>query len=229
MALVYERSATVGGGQGDSRSRETFTYAAAFERGMRVGVVGVQGDVSEHVDAARRAIAERGLSGDAVAVRRPEDLAKVDALTIPGGESTTISKLLVKSGLFDDIVRRAHEGMPVLGTCAGCILLAKEGDGQVERTETRLLGLMDMAVDRNAFGRQRESFEADVEVSVLDKPFRGVFIRAPEITRTWGKCVPIGMVGGKVVLARQGALVGSAFHPELSGDLRIHTWFLSLV
>ena len=125
---------------------------------MRVGVVGVQGDVSEHVDAVRRAMEEEGLSGDAVTVRRPLDLAKVDALTIPGGESTTISKLLVKFELFDGILRRAEEGMPILGTCAGCILLAKEGDDQVSKTDTRLLGLMDMAVDRNAFGRQRESF-----------------------------------------------------------------------
>jgi 5'-phosphate synthase pdxT subunit len=196
---------------------------------VRVGVVGVQGDVSEHVDAMRRAIHEAGLSGDAITVRRPPDLAKVDALTIPGGESTTISKLLAKFGLFEDIVRRANEGMPILGTCAGCILLAKEGDDEVSKTETKLLGLMDMAVDRNAFGRQRESFEGDIEVAVLDKPFHGVFIRAPEITRTWGACTPIGKLQGKIVLARQGRLVGAAFHPELSGDLRIHKWFLSLV
>ena len=196
---------------------------------MRVGVVGVQGDVSEHVDAARRALQEAGLEGEAVTVRRPPDLAKVDALTIPGGESTTISKLLVKFGLFDDIVRRARDGMPILGTCAGCILLAKEGDHQVAKTETKLLGLMDMAVDRNAFGRQRESFEGTVDVSVLDKPFRGVFIRAPEITKTWGGCEPIGKMQGKIVLARQGHLVAAAFHPELSGDLRIHKWFLALV
>jgi 5'-phosphate synthase pdxT subunit len=196
---------------------------------VRVGVVGVQGDVSEHVDAMQRAIKEAGLAGEAVTVRRPPDLAKVDALTIPGGESTTISKLLVKFGLFDDIVRRAHEGMPILGTCAGCILLAKEGDDQVSKTETKLLGLMDMAVDRNAFGRQRESFEGDITVSILDRPFHGVFIRAPEITRTWGACAPIGTLQGKIVLAHQGSLVGAAFHPELSGDLRIHKWFLSLV
>ncbi|TLZ70400.1 MAG: pyridoxal 5'-phosphate synthase glutaminase subunit PdxT [Methanobacteriota archaeon] len=196
---------------------------------MRVGVVGVQGDVSEHVDAARRALQEAGLEGEAVTVRRPPDLAKVDALTIPGGERTTISKLLVKFGLFDDIVRRARDGMPILGTCAGCILLAKEGDHQVAKTETKLLGLMDMAVDRNAFGRQRESFEGTVDVSVLDKPFRGVFIRAPEITKTWGGCEPIGKMQGKIVLARQGHLVAAAFHPELSGDLRIHKWFLALV
>ena len=196
---------------------------------MRVGVVAVQGDVSEHVDAALRAITAGGFSGEAIPVRRPEDLARVDALTIPGGESTAISKLLVKAGLFDDIVRRAHEGMPVLGTCAGCILLAKEGDRQVSGTQTRLLGLMDMAVDRNAFGRQRQSFEAEVEVSVLDRPFRGVFIRAPAITRTWGDCTPLAKLGDRIVLARQGHLVGSTFHPELSGDLRIHEWFLGLV
>ena len=196
---------------------------------MRVGVVGVQGDVSEHVDAVKRAIDEAGLTGDAITVRRPPDLAKVDALTIPGGESTTISKLLVKFGLFDDIVRRAGEGMPILGTCAGCILLAKEGDEEVSKTETKLLGLMDMAVDRNAFGRQRESFEGEIQVSILDRPFHGVFIRAPEILRTWGTCEPIGRLQKKIVLARQGNLVGAAFHPELSGDLRIHKWFLGLV
>ncbi len=185
--------------------------------------------MSEHVEAVRMAIKEGGFSGEAIPVRRPEDLARVDALTIPGGESTTISKLLVRAGLFDDIVRRGREGMPILGTCAGCILLAKEGDHSVSETETRLLGLMDMAVDRNAFGRQRESFEAKVEVSVLDKPFRGVFIRAPVITRVWGDCKPLAKLGDRIVFARQGDLVGSAFHPELSGDLRIHTWFLGLV
>ncbi len=210
-------------------SRELLYELPAFETRMRVGVVGVQGDVSEHVDAVRRAMEEEGLPGDAVTVRRPPDLAKVDALTIPGGESTTISKLLVKFELFDDIVRRAGEGMPILGTCAGCILLAKEGDDQVSKTETRLLGLMDMAVDRNAFGRQRESFEGNVEVTILDKPFHGVFIRAPEILRTWGGCAPIGKLQGRIVLAQQGHLVAAAFHPELSGDLRIHRWFLRLV
>lgn len=197
---------------------------------MRVGVVGVQGDVSEHVDAVAWAMKEFGHSGEASAVRRAEDLARVDALTIPGGESTTISKLLVKLGLFDEIVRRARENsMPILGTCAGCILLAKDGGVQAEKTETRLLGLMDMAVDRNAFGRQRESFEVDLDVVGLDRPFRGVFIRAPAIARTWGDCEAIARYGDQIVLAQQGNLIGTAFHPELSGDLRIHGRFLDLV
>lgn len=197
---------------------------------MRVGVIGVQGDVSEHVDAVARAMKESGKPGDAFAVRRPADLAQVDALTIPGGESTTISKLLVKLGLFDEIVRRAtEESMPVLGTCAGCILLSKDAGIQAEKTKTKLLGLMDMAVDRNAFGRQRESFEADLAVEGLDDSFHGVFIRAPAILRTWGRCTPLARYEDRIVLARQDHLIAAAFHPELSGDLRIHRTFLDLV
>src|SRR5919204_6272523 len=197
---------------------------------MRIGVIGVQGDVSEHVDAVARAIHDSGRSGEALAVRRRADLDRVDALTIPGGESTTISKLLVKLGLHDEIVRRAKdEAMPILGTCAGCILLAKDAGLQAERTQTTLLGLMDMAVDRNAFGRQRESFEADLDVDGLESPFHCVFIRAPAILRTWGDCKALARYQERIVLARQGNLIGSAFHPELSGDLRIHRWFLDLV
>ncbi len=196
---------------------------------MRVGVVAVQGDVSEHVDAVRAAMKAGGFSGDAVTVRRRGDLEGCHALTIPGGESTTISKLLVRSGVFEDIVRRAAEGMPILGTCAGCILLAKEGDDQVRQTHTKLLALMDMAVDRNAFGRQRESFEATVPVDGMDPPFRAVFIRAPAITRVWGACEPLAHLGDAIVLARQGDLWGACFHPELSGDLRIHLAFLERV
>src|SRR5256712_2125113 len=138
---------------------------------MRIGVIGVQGDVSEHVDAVARALQAYGKSGEAIAVRRPEDLARVDGLTIPGGESTTISKLLVKLGLFDEIVRRAtEEAMPIMGTCAGCILLSKDAGIQADKTNTKLLGLMDMAVDRNAFGRQRESVEAGPRGQSLDWP-----------------------------------------------------------
>ena len=196
---------------------------------MRIGVVGVQGNVTEHVDAVARAIQQAGRKGEAFPVRRREELDRSDGLTIPGGESTTISKLLVKLGLFDEIVRRAtEERMPILGTCAGCILLSKEAGAQAERTRTHLLGLMDMTVDRNAFGRQRESFEADLDVEGLDAPFHCVFIRAPAILRTWGACRPLARYADRIVLARQGNLIGAAFHPELSGDLRIHRWFLDL-
>src|SRR5216117_324124 len=189
---------------------------------MRIGVIGVQGDVSEHVDAVARALKETGKAGEAIAVRRRTDLDRVDALTIP--------KLLVQLGLFDEIVRRASdEAMPIMGTCAGCILLAKDAGVQADKTRTKLLGLMDMAVDRNAFGRQRESFEADLQVEGLETPFHCVFIRAPAILRTWGDCTPKSRYQDRIVLARQKNLIGSAFHPELGGDLRIHRWFLDLV
>lgn len=196
---------------------------------MRIGVIGVQGDVSEHVDAVARAMKQYGCTGEALTVRRREDLDRIDGLTIPGGESTTISKLLVKLDLFDEIVRRAsEESMPILGTCAGCILLAKDGGVQAKKAGSKLLGLMDMAVDRNAFGRQKESFEADLEVIGLDRPFHGVFIRAPAILRTWGGCTAVARYEDKIVLARQKHLIGAAFHPELSNDFRIHRWFLDL-
>jgi 5'-phosphate synthase pdxT subunit len=196
---------------------------------VRVGVVGVQGDVSEHVDAVQRALRTAGRSGRAVVVRRRDDLEGVHALTIPGGESTAIGKLLVRFRLFDAIVRRGEEGMPILGTCAGCILLAKEGDEEVTKTGTKLLGLMDMAVDRNAFGRQKESFEVGLAVDGFRRPFPGVFIRAPAITRVWGRCRPLARVNDAIVLARQGPLWAAAFHPELGGDLRIHRRFLDEV
>src|SRR3989442_7880937 len=145
---------------------------------MRIGVIGVQGDVSEHVDAVARAMKDYGKEGEAIAVRRPTDLARVDGLTIPGGESTTISKLLVKLGLFDEIVRRAgEEGMPIMGTCAGCILLSKDAGTQAEETKTPLLGLIDMAVDRNALRRQPEPFQADLQIQRHVSPLARVFIR----------------------------------------------------
>lgn len=205
---------------------------------LRIGVLGVQGAFTEHVDALRAAFEATGIPGEVAILRKADDLASVDAAVLPGGESTTISKLLVKFGLHDALVRRAREeDFPILGTCAGLILLSKEGDGQVEKTETRLLGLMDMATNRNAFGRQRESFEADVHVKGLDAPFHAVFIRAPAITRTWGACETLGaldasvpgLAGRPVVAARQGNRFALAFHPELTPDARLHAAFVRAV
>ncbi|MCL5678000.1 MAG: pyridoxal 5'-phosphate synthase glutaminase subunit PdxT [Candidatus Thermoplasmatota archaeon] len=195
---------------------------------MKVGVVAVQGDVSEHISASERAMRELGISGHAVNVRKADDMADVDRLIIPGGESTTISKLLQKSGLFRIIVKSAQEGMPVMGTCAGCILLAKKGDEQVEKTETRLLGLMDMKVDRNFYGRQRESFEAVLKIDGISDQFRGVFIRAPAIVEVWGKCRNLSSLEGSIVMAREDNLLGLAFHPELSGSTDVHRAFLEI-
>lgn len=194
---------------------------------MDIGVLALQGDVSEHIGAVERALAAMGKRGRAVPVRRVSDLRGVAALALPGGESTTISRLLVQKGLFGEVQRLAGEGVPVLGTCAGCVLLAKEGDVQAERC--RLLGLMDMEVARNAFGRQRESFEANLPVALdRERVMRAVFIRAPVIRRVWGGCRGLGQVDEGIVAARQGNLLAAAFHPELGGETAFYEYFLSM-
>lgn len=195
---------------------------------VRIAVVGLQGDVQEHIAAARSALSAIDLDGEAFQARSRRDLEDADAAIIPGGESTTISKLLNRSGMDEEIKRMASEGRPILGTCAGCVLLARFGDEQVRRTGTKLLKLMDMEVARNAFGSQRESFETELHIDGIGK-FRGIFIRAPLITRVWGRCFPMCHLGGSVVLARQGNLLAASFHPELSGDLRLHDIFLGLI
>lgn len=195
---------------------------------MKAGVISVQGAVPEHVRALEQAMSGLGVKGSVVQVRRPADLAEVSCLVIPGGESTTISKLLRRFELHGPLVRMAEEGVPILGTCAGCVLLAKDGGEEAEKTGTRLLGLMDMGVDRNAFGRQRESFEVPLNIAGLDRPFPGAFIRGPAIRRVWGDCRALSTYGGRIVMARQGNLLALSFHPELSGDHRIHEMLLKM-
>jgi 5'-phosphate synthase pdxT subunit len=196
---------------------------------MKAGVIAVQGAFPEHVRSLERAVANNGRRGSVITVRRLEELEQVSCLIIPGGESTAISKLLSRHGLHDQIVSRAREGMPIMGTCAGCVLLAKEGDDEVHKTGTELLELVDIAVDRNAFGRQRESFEAPLEVKGLDATFPGVFIRAPVINRIWGRCEVLSTHAGRIVMVRQDNLIGLSFHPELSEDTRIHEMLLGLL
>ena len=192
-------------------------------------MVSVQGAAPEHVAALKVAMANLGLVGDVVSVRRAKDLENISCLVLPGGESTTISKLLRRFDLFDRIIDLANDGVPIMGTCAGCVLLSKEGDDQVERTETELLKLMDMAVDRNAFGRQRESFEVPLIIEGMSCPFPAVFIRAPLITRVWGRCEPLATHSSSIVMAKQDNLLALSFHPELSDDARIHEMLLRMV
>jgi len=188
---------------------------------MKVGIVGVQGAVSEHESAVE------SLGHVPVWVTTPASLDGVSALIIPGGESTTIGKLLQTAGLFQKIQEMGREGLPIFGTCAGLILLAKKGDAQVASTGQKLLGLMDTAISRNAFGRQRESFEAMLEIKGVAADFPCVFIRAPAILKTWGACRPLVTYHGVVVAAEQGNLLATAFHPELTQDTRLHEYFLS--
>lgn len=192
----------------------------------KIGVLSVQGAVSEHLEMVNQALKETGSKGSVVVVKRRDQIEEMDSLIIPGGESTTISRLIEKQELREIIIRRAKVGMPIMGTCAGCILLAKAGDEEVQRTDTGLLSLMSMKVVRNAFGRQRESFEAGVRISAFEDDFPGVFIRAPAIVEVWGECNELARLDKYVVMAQQGNLLAVAFHPELSGDSRIHRFFL---
>ncbi|MFI9310568.1 pyridoxal 5'-phosphate synthase glutaminase subunit PdxT [Streptomyces triculaminicus] len=187
-----------------------------------IGVLALQGDVREHLVALA--------SADALArpVRRPEELAEVDGLVIPGGESTTMSKLAVVFGMLEPLRERVRAGMPVYGTCAGMIMLAdKILDG---REDQETLGGIDMIVRRNAFGRQNESFEASVEVAGIDGgPVEGVFIRAPWVESVGAAAEVLARHDGHTVAVRQGNVLATSFHPELTGDHRVHGLFVDMV
>ncbi len=187
--------------------------------GVEIGVLALQGDVSEHILSFRMALEKRGLSGDAYPVRTKKDLGKCDAFVLPGGESTTLSRLLEKNDLTDAI--RQYEG-GIFATCAGMVLMATD----IPDSRIHPLGILEMTVDRNAFGRQRESFEAEIEVEGLNGTFHAVFIRAPVATRVGPEirvlsCTPEGAVG-----VQKGRNMAFAFHPELTHDLRLHERFL---
>jgi len=200
---------------------------------LDIGVISVQGAISEHVEAINRAASELGSKNiHIVHVRKLSELETVSGLIIPGGESTTISKLIVKFSLFNRIVERVEqEHLPILGTCAGSIVLAKEGDFEVEKTETELLKLMDMRVKRNAFGRQAESFESNIDIRIksFTSPYHAVFIRAPVIEKVWGTCKILAKLDDKIILAQQGNLLAASFHPELTTDMRVHKYFLEMI
>lgn len=186
---------------------------------MKVGVLALQGAFARH------AACLAALGADPREIRTPHDLAEVDALVLPGGESTTMSMLLETAELFEPVQERLADGLPALGTCAGMILLGSEIiDG---RPDQRSLGAVDISVRRNAFGRQVDSFEADLELDDIDGgPFPAVFIRAPFVERAGAGVEVLATVDGHPVLCRQGPVTVAAFHPELSDDLRIHDRFL---
>lgn len=187
---------------------------------MKIGVLALQGAFREHCWMLERC------GATAVEIRKPEDLDDVAGLVIPGGESTTIGKLMVQWGLMEKIKTRVSQGMAVYGTCAGMIMLAKE----IIDSDQPRLGLMDVAVRRNAFGRQRESFEASMLVPEFgEEPVQAVFIRAPYIEQADENVKIMAMVNDKIVIARQGKMLVTAFHPELTDDDRIHKYFISMI
>lgn len=187
---------------------------------MKVGVLALQGGVREHV----RALMDCG--AETVMVKGRQDLAGLDGLVIPGGESTTVGKLLVRFGLWEPIRQRAAAGMGIFGTCTGMILLA----GALPGDHGPRLGLIECEVVRNAFGRQIDSFETELAIPVLgERPFPAVFIRAPYLVNPGRKVEVLATIDEKIVLARQGKFLACAFHPELTADLRLHRYFLDLL
>jgi len=185
---------------------------------LKVGVLSLQGAVEEHLEMIKRC----GLEG--IKVKTFGDLVKVDRLIIPGGESTTIGKLAKIYGLDREISKRGREGMPIFGTCAGMILLANKVIGN----EQIRFNLIDISVERNAFGRQVDSFEVDLKIEDFSgKPFKAVFIRAPYIKKAGREVEVLAEFKGKIVMARQKNIIVSSFHPELTEDLRVHKYFLS--
>ena len=188
---------------------------------MTVGVLGLQGDVVEHLAALRAA------GADALEVKTQADLARVDGLVIPGGESTTVMKLMARFGMAEPIVARVRAGMPLWGTCMGMIVAAKD---VADMGDQPTLGLIDITVRRNAFGRQNDSAEIPLAIPALgSEPFPAIFIRAPWIERTGPGVELLAERDGHGVMVREGDVLGTSFHPELTADHRVHGYFLEMV
>jgi len=195
---------------------------------LSIGVVGIQGARSEHVISMRKALNKTNTPGKVFIIKYKEQIKTIDALILPGGESTTISRILYKTGLYEAISNKIKkDSLPIMGTCAGCIILASKTFDNTKNV--KLLKAMDMQVQRNAFGRQKESFEKVIEIKDFNKPYNAVFIRAPEIKKTWGKCKPLAKIDKKIVMARQDNILAVSFHPELTEDLRIHKYFIDII
>lgn len=185
---------------------------------MKIGVLALQGAVAEHI----RSIGLAG--GQGVAVKRTEQLGEIDGLIIPGGESTTIGKLMRRYGFMEAIRSFSRQGKPIFGTCAGLIVLAE----RLEGGEEPHLALMNMTVARNAFGRQRESFETELDIKGIDSPIRAVFIRAPLIKEVGANVEVLSTYNNEIVAARQDHMLVSSFHPELTDDYRLHGLFIDM-
>ncbi len=199
---------------------------------MSIGVLGLQGDIEENVAATKQALQELHVdNGDVRIVRYHEEIEKIDGLILPGGESTVQSTLIAIQRSLPVIKKRISEGMPVLGTCAGMIMLSRRAyDRVVGDTKHKLIGDLDIVVERNAFGRQNDSFEADLSLSMLGKDaFKGVFIRAPAVSSVGKDVEVVGKLNNKIVAVKQKNIIGTSFHPELSGDSRMHRHLINMV
>lgn len=196
-----------------------------------VGVLSIQGDVQENILSAKSAIDELGLDGNVVDVRTPEEISQLDGLIIPGGESTTIGQLSLVNGSLKMMKEKIQSGMPVLGICAGMIMLSNTAkDRIVGKTDQPLLDILDIKLERNSFGRQKKSFESDVSMDSINIPkFNGVFIRAPSVSDVGSDVEVLSKFNERIIAVKKGNIIGTAFHPELTKDTALHKYFINLV
>lgn len=199
--------------------------------GINIGVLAVQGDVAENIMATKMAIEDLGLNGIVTEVKTPEQISDLDGLVIPGGESTVIGTLSLVNGSLKKIKEKIASGMPVFGICAGMIMLSKKAkDRVVGEMDQPLLDFLDVKIERNAFGRQKDSFESEISMDKIGiKKFQGVFIRAPSIIETGKDVEVLSKFNEKIIAVKQGNIIGTSFHPELTGDLSLHKYFVTLI
>ena len=197
---------------------------------LNLGVLSIQGDVNENILSIKAAIDALDIDGTVTSVRTPDEISKVDGLIIPGGESTTIGQLSLFNGALKILKEKIEQGMPVLGICAGMILLSKTvKDKVVGKIDQPLLNILDIKLERNSFGRQRESFESDISLNSIGIPtFNGVFIRAPSISDVGSDVEILSKFNGKIIAVKKNNVIGVAFHPELTSDISLHKYFVNL-
>jgi len=198
---------------------------------LTVGVLSIQGDIHENLLSAKAAIDELGIDVKVIEVKTPDEISSLDGLIIPGGESTTIGQLSLVNGSLKIIKEKIENGMPVFGICAGMIMLSKTAsDRIVGKTDQPLLDILDITLERNSFGRQKESFEANVSLDSINiSKFNGIFIRAPSISDVGSDVEILSKFNEKIVAVKKGNVIGTSFHPELTQDVSLHKYFVNLV
>lgn len=197
---------------------------------INIGIIGIQGAIIEHKKVLKKILKKQNFSGKIIIVKKLEDLKKIDGLIIPGGESTTISRFLDRTGLRSQIKKRIKQkNLYIMGTCAGCVLLSKKLSFVNKKIDVKLLGALDIEVERNAFGGQKESFEKNIMIHGMKQPFNAVFIRAPVIKSLWNDVKVLAETDNKKVMVRQNNFLALSFHPELTNDTRIHEYFLDMI
>jgi pyridoxal 5'-phosphate synthase pdxT subunit len=193
-----------------------------------IGIIGIQGAISEHVFSMEKTIKKLNFNAEVLILRVPSQIDGIDGLIIPGGESTTISNILYKSGMHEIILNKIKKrNLSIMGTCAGCVILAKKLSN--DTNDVKLLSAMDIKVKRNAFGRQKESFEYKINIEGFKDQYNAIFIRAPVIEDVWGNCKILAKIKNKIVMARQNNFLAISFHPELTNDFRVQQYFLNMI